>query len=383
MKEETHTLKCQYKGVQPYIKVTAYELSSVDCSSDKTSGYYGETATLTANAAPAGYNFSGWNITGSQMTGNSFRFQGDVTAKANYSAIQYNVTLQNDGHGTIAASKTTGNIGDTITLSNTPATHYHFDHYATTGATLTGSQFKFNTSNVTAKGFFAADPSYSVTLQTDGHGTIGANKTTGYTNDIVTLNQTPAMGYRFNNYTITGATLTGSQFKFGTSNVTAKANYAVNTTGKFILSGIVDNRSNPYHSTLALNNIYYSGNMPSSYLLSYTNTYVGNNVYQSAYYFKNNVKLRNVSGYSRFNVTEKPARYINFRIGLNEGPYTGVSNTGNYSLQSANVTITGHVITDAWNNVTGFSPVLEFLKAGTVVSGRLSGYMVVSGELYT
>lgn len=47
MIEETHSLKCQYKGV------TAYELSSVDCSSDKTSGYYGETATLTANEAPA------------------------------------------------------------------------------------------------------------------------------------------------------------------------------------------------------------------------------------------------------------------------------------------------------------------------------------------
>lgn len=45
MIEEKHSIKCQYKGVQPYVKVTAYELSSVDCSSDKTSGYYGETAT--------------------------------------------------------------------------------------------------------------------------------------------------------------------------------------------------------------------------------------------------------------------------------------------------------------------------------------------------
>ena len=238
MIEETHTLKCQYKGVQPFVKVTAYELSSVDCSSDKNSGYYGETATLTANEAPAGYNFSGWNITGSNMTGNSFRFQGDVTAKAGYSAIQYNVTLQNDGHGTIAASKTTGNIGDTVTLSNTPATHYHFDRYATTGATLTGSQFKFNAFDVTAKGFFAADPSYSVTLQTDGHGKIGANKTTGYSGDTVTLSNTASAGYSFKNYTVTGATINGSTLTFGNGNCTAKANYSAVTGGPFTASMI-------------------------------------------------------------------------------------------------------------------------------------------------
>lgn len=223
MIEETHSLKCQYKGVQPYIKVTAYELSSVDCSSDKTSGYYGETATLTANAAPAGYNFSGWNITGSNMTGNSFRFQGDVTAKANYSAIQYNVTLQNDGHGTITASKTTGNIGDTITLSNTPNSHYGFSGYSITGSTLTGNAFKIGTSNVTAKGWFSAVPANTLTLQTDGHGKISANKTTGYQGDTVTLSNTASAGYVFKNYTVTGATINGSTLTFGAGNTTAKA----------------------------------------------------------------------------------------------------------------------------------------------------------------
>lgn len=223
MIEETHSLKCQYKGVQPYIKVTAYELSSVDCSSDKSSGYYGETATLTANAAPAGYNFSGWNITGSNMTGNSFRFQGDVTAKANYSAIQYNVTLQNDGHGTIAASKTTGNIGDTVTLSNTPNSHYGFSGYSITGSTLTGNAFKIGTSNVTAKAWFSAVPANTLTLQTDGHGKISANKTTGYQGDTVTLSNTASAGYVFKNYTVTGATINGSTLTFGAGNTTAKA----------------------------------------------------------------------------------------------------------------------------------------------------------------
>ena len=128
-------------------------MSSVDCSSDKSSGYYGETATLTANAAPAGYNFSGWNITGSNMTGNSFRFQGDVTAKAGYSAIPvvYNLTLQTDGHGKIGANKTTGYSGDTVTLSNTASAGYSFKNYTVTGATINGSTLTFGNSNCTAK----------------------------------------------------------------------------------------------------------------------------------------------------------------------------------------------------------------------------------------
>ena len=242
MIEETHSLKCVYKGVQPYVKVTAYELSSVDCSSDKTSGYYGETATLTANAAPAGYNFSGWNITGSNMTGNSFRFQGDVTAKANYSAIQYNVTLQNDGHGIIAASKTTGNIGDTVTLSNTANSHYGFSGYSITGSTLTGNQFKFNTSNVTAKAWFSAVPAYTLTLQNDGHGTLTANKVTGYPGDTVTLSTAYSSYYRFNNYGVTGGTVNGNTFTFGNSNATVKANYKANNftaTGTQTKNGVI------------------------------------------------------------------------------------------------------------------------------------------------
>lgn len=156
MIEETHSLKCQYKGVQPYVKVTAYEASLVDCSSDKSSGYYGETATLTADTAPPGYDFSGWNITGSNMTGNSFRFQGDVTAKAGYSAIPviYTLTLQNDGHGTLTANKVTGNPGDTVTLNPAHNSYYRFNNYSVTGGTINGNTFTFGNGNATAKANF-------------------------------------------------------------------------------------------------------------------------------------------------------------------------------------------------------------------------------------
>ena len=223
MKTEKHIIKGHFKGKRPHVKVTAYELSAVDCSADKMSGYYSQETTLISDDPEPGYDFAGWSVTGSNVTGNNVRFEGDITAKANYSAHVYNVALQNDGHGTITANKTTGNLGDTITLSNTPATHYHFSGYSVTGATLTSNQFNIETNDVTAKGWFAEDPKYNLTLQNDGHGSIGAGKTTGYQGDTTTLSNTANNGYVFSAYTVTGATLNGSTIKFGAQDATAKA----------------------------------------------------------------------------------------------------------------------------------------------------------------
>ena len=190
MIEETHTLKCHYKGVQPFIKVTAYELSSVDCSSDKNSGYYGETATLTANEAPAGYNFSGWNITGSQMTGNSFRFQGDVTEKAGYSAIPvvYNLTLQTDGHGTLTANKVTGYAGDTVSLYTAYNTYYRFNNYSVTGGTINGNTFTFGSNDATAKANFKTN-TFTVTGSKQNTGSC-STANGGWTTATLTTNAT-------------------------------------------------------------------------------------------------------------------------------------------------------------------------------------------------
>ena len=253
MKEETHSLKCIYKGVQPYIKVTAYELSAVNCSADKMSGYYGEEGVLISDDPQPGYNFSNWSVTGTTLTGNNFKFNGDVTAKANYSAIKYNVTLQNDGHGSIGANKTTGNIGDTITLSNTANSHYGFSGYSITGANLTGNAFNIGTSNVTAKAWFSALPSYTLTLQNDGHGTLTANKVTGYAGDTVTLSPSYNTYYRFNNYSVTGGSVNGNTFTFGNGNATAKANFKVNNV---TITGVWETDS--YYGRPTYNSTYNS-----------------------------------------------------------------------------------------------------------------------------
>lgn len=66
-------------------------------------------------------------------------------------------------------------------------------------------------------------PVYEVTLQSNGHGTFTADKTTGYMNDVISMTATPAADYSFDGYAITGATLTGNQFAINGSDVTAQA----------------------------------------------------------------------------------------------------------------------------------------------------------------
>lgn len=123
-------------------------------TADKLSGMNGEIVTL-GNTPDAGYQFNSYGITGAELSGNQFAFNGsDVSAQANFEEAVYTLTLQNDGHGTIAATKTTGHAGDTVTLSNTYNTYYRFNNYTVTGGTINGSTFTFGDEDATAKANF-------------------------------------------------------------------------------------------------------------------------------------------------------------------------------------------------------------------------------------
>ena len=375
MKEETHSLKCVYKGVQPYIKVTAYELSAVNCSADKMSGYYGEEGVLISDDPAPGYNFKDWSVTGTTLTGNNFKFNGDVTAQANYSAIKYNVTLQNDGHGSIAASKTTGNIGDTITLSNTPATHYHFDHYATTGATLTGNAFNIETSNVTAKGFFAEDSKYNLTLQTDGHGKIGAGKTTGYAGDTTTLSNTASAGYTFNNYTVTGCSINGSTITFQSQNCTAKANYQQITTGNFTASGTF--QAVGYNVQTKMRTLAFTGTMGSGNVFMYNTDIASPNTFC----FKSGIRIRNLSAKGSLTFTGSYTRGScgMYTMGFNKSSYL----ISNLTRLTGPATITATAANQASTISTSqIGPYATYTNQDYYVTDTMTGYIIMTGQVW-
>ena len=67
------------------------------------------------------------------------------------------LTLSAGANGSISADTLTGYDGDVVTLSTTPSAHHHFSAYSITGATLTGNQFAFSGSDVTAEASFDVD----------------------------------------------------------------------------------------------------------------------------------------------------------------------------------------------------------------------------------
>lgn len=68
-----------------------------------------------------------------------------------------------------------------------------------------------------------------LTLETDGHGTLSADVLSGFEGDTVTLSPTYNTYYRFNNYSVTGGTISNNTFTFGSQNATAKANFKANS----------------------------------------------------------------------------------------------------------------------------------------------------------
>lgn len=137
----------------------------------------------------------------------------------------YNLHLDQAIGGTITANRMSGNRGDVVTLYNNPSAGYSFDNYSVTGSTLTGVQVRFNREDIYVAPSFTHNV-YNINLQQTTGGTITSDKSTGYYGDTVTLSNTPAEHYGFRDYSITGATLTGNQFKINESNVTAKANFS-------------------------------------------------------------------------------------------------------------------------------------------------------------
>ena len=153
---EQHFLNNPYNNHRLSRTVSGFEVSAVDCSADKTSGWNGTTVNLVPDANTTARKLSGWGITGSTLTGSAFKLVDDTTAQAKFESAKY-VTLQTDGHGFCGASKTAGFINDTGYLTNYPDQGYVFSGYTITGSTLTGSNFKFTGSNITAKAWYSAD----------------------------------------------------------------------------------------------------------------------------------------------------------------------------------------------------------------------------------
>lgn len=126
--------------------------------------------------------------------------------------------------GTISANRNSGYEHDITTITGVPAgDEWKCSAINITGATLTGNDFMFGNSNVTAQAEF--EHSRDLTLENGDHGVLSADKMSGFSGDVVTVDATTDEGWYFTGLNLTGATATGNQFMFVGENVTAEGLY--------------------------------------------------------------------------------------------------------------------------------------------------------------
>ena len=152
--------------------------------------------------------------------------------------------------GTVSASKSSGYSGDVATLTAIPASEdWKCSAIDITGATLTGNDFMFGNSNVTASAGF--EHSRELTLENGDHGVLSADKMTGFSGDVVTVDATTDEGWYLSAIALTGAEATGFTFMFTGSDVTAQ--------GEYTDQGFPITYENDGHGTLTGDPIYIPG----------------------------------------------------------------------------------------------------------------------------
>ena len=117
-----------------------------------------------------GYTFAGWYqeaelnnkwIFDSTKIGNK-----DTTLYAKWTAIDYTVTVTSGGNGTAGADKATANVGDTITLTATPAEGYKFKEWQSDDVTVSeSSTFTMPAKNVAVTAVFEVNDVTPVTVE--------------------------------------------------------------------------------------------------------------------------------------------------------------------------------------------------------------------------
>jgi len=216
MPASAQTVSVTYTQIEYSLTVVSAH-GTVTKSPDKTTYHYGDVVALNVTPA-AGWTFTNWSPA---LTGNQVTITGNTSVTANYSQIEYTLTVISD-HGTVTKTpnQATYHYGDVVALSVTPAAGWTFTGWT---PTLTNNQVTI-TGNTSVTANYTQNE-YTLTI-VSAHGTVTKtpNQTTYHYGDVVTLSATAAAGWTFTNWT---PTLTGNQVTI-TGNMTVTANYTQN-----------------------------------------------------------------------------------------------------------------------------------------------------------
>ena len=188
--------------------------------------------------APADQEFKAWEISGTEYkVGDSCTVLGDTEIKALWensviTPTTYTVTVSNDGNGTGTATPSTAVAGTEIILTATPNTGYHLKEWKVIsgGVTIKDDKFLMPNDNVEVRAIFEEDAppvptEFTITVKTDGNGTVSASHAKAVVGTEITLIATPKTGYHFKEWQVMsgGVTIKDNKFTMPNDNVEVKA----------------------------------------------------------------------------------------------------------------------------------------------------------------
>lgn len=135
----------------------------------------------------------------------------------------YNVTCEDDGHGSIIATPSSGRKDTLITLSNTPDAQYRLNKYTLDGNDLQGNTFNIQNDCI-VKGWFERYI-FNISVTQPQNGTVSTNKNSAEAGETVTLYYTADSGYEFQYFSVNGVQIVGNTFTMPSSDVTVSGSF--------------------------------------------------------------------------------------------------------------------------------------------------------------
>lgn len=174
-----------------------------------TGTYYRDTSqTITAKAAPTGYNFVGW-YEGSNLISSSLQVSVTMSANrtlvAKYQIKSYVVNAVSDdtSKGIVSPAGQTVEHGKNATVTASRKTGYKFDGWynGTTKVTSANPYTFAPTANITLTAKWAINiVSDTIKISPSGGGTVSPNPVTGQELTAISATATPATGYNFKHW---------------------------------------------------------------------------------------------------------------------------------------------------------------------------------------
>ena len=195
---------------------------------------------LTVEATPYhGYMFDSIKVNGARIAGDSFTVDSNSTVEAYFSKMKYKVTYTQPANGTLTVKNGSQTIlsgdsleyGTVLTIKDTPAQSYKLDSIRVNGTRISGLSFMVE-DNTTVEAFFSKVKHIitynqlvggTLTVK-NGLQTIHSGDSVEY-GTVLTVEATPAQGYKLNSIKVNGARISGLSFTVN-SNSTVEAYFS-------------------------------------------------------------------------------------------------------------------------------------------------------------